>query len=265
VIAVISVLLSLLQPALAQMMFKASIVECQKNLKSILAGTLLYSDDNYDFYPENPIQGSRRYSYTLGGTDSSNNEKDNDGLIPILEPYFGGSLNNTFMCSGVKEHSYWKTPQANGIYNNDFDNFRRVWGGDVPSSYQLYFNTHQLSTGGKMMRKVGEYLHYTAYRAGSAVVKTNIVASDMSHEGTNHVAPGFSKTERTLNNNGALFYSSLWNNNYVFDDGSVLTYEHLVIPGETAYNTAKYQHYLKKVFAITIYEYCNIPRGYLVD
>ncbi len=264
VIAILSVLMSLLQPALVGAIYKAKIVTCQTNLKSIFTGTMLYTEDSNELYPIGDIQGLRRFSYYLGGTDSNRNEKDNDGLIPILEPYFGGTLNGTFMCPGAENNSYWSEPRANGIYRNDWKRFRRVWGANVASPYQLYFNTSTIpGSSGKVMKRFGDLLHFKAYRAGDAMLGTNIVASDMSHGGTNHVQPGVTSQEKSVTH-GTLFSAPVWNNNYVFDDGSVLMYKYIVDYG-AVYNNAAYQNYLKKVFAVTIYEYCNIPREYLVD
>jgi prepilin-type N-terminal cleavage/methylation domain-containing protein len=264
VMAILSILLSLLQPALIRAIYKAKTVACQTNLKSIFTGTILYTEDNNDFYPIGNIQGLRIFSYYLGGTDSNRNENDNDGLIPILEPYFGGTLNGTFMCPGAEDNSYWNTPMANGIYRNDWKRYRRVWSANVPSPYQLYYNTSTIpGSSGKVMKRLGDYLSFKAYRAGDAILNTNIVVSDMSHGGTNHVKPGFPLKEKAVTH-GTLFSAPVWNNNYVFDDGSVLMYEYIVDPG-AVYGTAAYQNYLKKVFAVTIYEYCNIPREYLID
>jgi prepilin-type N-terminal cleavage/methylation domain-containing protein len=68
VIAILAILLSLLQPALTNIMYTAKNTKCINNLKSLTNASLQYCDDNNDLYPDRglPING---YNGTPGLID----------------------------------------------------------------------------------------------------------------------------------------------------------------------------------------------------
>jgi competence protein ComGC len=87
VIAVLAILMSLLVPAINKMVEEAKHAKCVTNLKSLITGTSMYCDDNYDLYP------SRRSGASLTEMKSGSHDLRN-----MLRPYFGGACGPQFVC-----------------------------------------------------------------------------------------------------------------------------------------------------------------------
>jgi type II secretory pathway pseudopilin PulG len=253
VISILAVLMSLLTPSLNKMAFQAGLIGCKNNLKNIHLGLTLYVDDYNEFYPE--FEGPRKYTNGIG---ASNWDDKRGYIIPLMEPYFGGSLNNTFMCLGSEEHSFWKSTRES--YNDnkvldssapcdDWDRCRIGKGiGKAPQvPYQLYFNADFSPT--KMVRVGDSFEVNASKRNGSEknpneYVSFNILASDMSYWdvnllGTNHIRSSNYKDEKLDYASGGPYFSTpMVNNNYLFEDGSTRLFEYDLLLPYSAMSTA---------------------------
>jgi len=87
VIAILAVLMSLLQPSLNATIFKARLVQCSTNLKSIFLGLMNYAEDYDTSYPKDgPIR--------LDWLDYS--QPNHMDLRDKIFPYWGGNINAKF-------------------------------------------------------------------------------------------------------------------------------------------------------------------------
>jgi prepilin-type N-terminal cleavage/methylation domain-containing protein len=229
VIAILAVLMSLLQPALTKFFYKAELVSCKSNLNQISLGTFMYAGDNNDGYPRST--SLRDYTYRIGAFRSDHSKN----IIPLIEPYFGGTLNGTFMCPGAKKHPLWDDKQ-------DYDKNQSNYNYNSNSSYPLYFNQRGIKQNGgsfpekDAMSRLGEGHRRT--KNGADVWIINIIASDMSHGaaggaglGGNHIPPGQIYYYKTNEYRDGRFRGSydkfgpiIYDANFVLDDGSVVGY-----------------------------------------
>lgn len=91
VIAIISILSSLLLPALSLARYSAKLTVCKNQLKQIGQGLLLFANDNDSFYPYRGEMGEIRGNFqNLWGHNLSYENKID--LRDELRPYYGGYL-----------------------------------------------------------------------------------------------------------------------------------------------------------------------------
>jgi len=88
VIAIIAILAAMLMPALSRVREKARRISCINNLKQLGLAVLMYSDDNYGFYPVSFASGS--------GVLTDDGPIPNEGYVAGLWPYV--KVWKTFLC-----------------------------------------------------------------------------------------------------------------------------------------------------------------------
>jgi len=231
VITILAILISLMQPALINAIYKARVVKCSSNLKGIAAGVFMYADDYYDNY----VEGRRHNTWSIPNTASFN----------AFGQYFNGENNNyldatprnpAWLCPQAAVNIPWKAKTANSNKSTYalYPNYSTNWGWGTYESL--------------VMKRLGDPLWLVTHVTSTGTItkfKYNIIASDVCQGGnngkklmTNHLWK--TDFEFGLNNNawhgGAspLYFHSASGvsvSNYAFDDGSVKTY------GDFSYST----------------------------
>jgi prepilin-type N-terminal cleavage/methylation domain-containing protein len=82
VVAILSILLSILQPALVKCIYRTKKITCINNLKQLSTGLLLYSDDHNNLFP--PVRDEQQATW-LGGYSRLNFGT----TIKAVRPYWG--------------------------------------------------------------------------------------------------------------------------------------------------------------------------------
>jgi prepilin-type N-terminal cleavage/methylation domain-containing protein/prepilin-type processing-associated H-X9-DG protein len=105
VIAIIGILAALLLPALSRAKQKAQGISCLNNAKQLITAVMLYTGDNYEFYPPNPDGGTTDPGYNwvagqggIGGADEFNPDLIQDPTRSLLITYLGGTI-TVFRCT----------------------------------------------------------------------------------------------------------------------------------------------------------------------
>jgi len=254
VIAILALLMSLLQPALLNAIYKSQLIVCKKNLNNIVAGMSMYADDNNSLYPKHVNDRGKPYDF---GHNRDGKEKKG-AIMDLVDPYFD-SLNDTFMCPGADEISIWNESTKN------FDEVRSgYW--DIPSTgYMLNFNVSQHYI--EKMRKEGDTFSFAPYRGPETSVSFDIIASDLAINGTTHVPPAYEKIEKNITGGSpAKNYSGpIWDNHFAFQDGSVLRDTYFTIP--IGWMSAEMNWFYRERFASPSNDggnrYC-VPREFIV-
>ncbi len=221
VVSIIAILISLLQPAIRKAIYKARIAKCMVNLKNITNGVLMYCDDNNDLYPGSEApQSFRRTSDSFYSVSLKN--QATYGGFNILGSYVGGSNYGNTNDLNEKYNETWKCPQdAPGRPTSGYGSNRK--------SYAVYFNMmagtnahYQRSDLSQIMRRLGDsHIMTTTWNTtnpnhGSRPsplgwpLGFRIIASDTASTWYQH----------TFNHK----WNGLYDTNYSFDNGSVLTF-----------------------------------------
>lgn len=113
VVSILSILSSLLQPALKNVLVIAKISGCMSNLKNIASTMLVYAEDEKRFPPS--------YELNLDGTESTSWSttipKQNIGYDDLLAPYDGrGSLPNSVKTNWLIRTNASETPYGSAAY-----------------------------------------------------------------------------------------------------------------------------------------------------
>ncbi len=119
VIAVIALLISLLQPALVNAIYKTKLTTCALNQKNLVTIFAIYADDFDNAYPRNQ-------SYR-GGVENIGTYGRNDQIRDMIKPYFG-VLEDNFRCAGISQLP--KSKNLDTVVEYD----------TMPTDYYMYFN-----------------------------------------------------------------------------------------------------------------------------
>jgi type II secretory pathway pseudopilin PulG len=100
VISIIAVLSSLLVPAMRKTIRLSNNKVCKNNIKQIVTGTIIYSEDNNDYYPHdsNNMFRPNPQSIALLLPENWEDRSEHFDLRPLINPYFGDDLNGLFHC-----------------------------------------------------------------------------------------------------------------------------------------------------------------------
>jgi prepilin-type N-terminal cleavage/methylation domain-containing protein len=158
VVAVLSILMSLFVPSLKRVMRNTKELICVSNLKSVGMGIKMYTDDNYDFYPDRsiPVPSSRSDGkgifkgrlYATSDLLRMLTYKNNDvetvefNIYKGLVPYHGDreSMQRDYLCPFIKEELI---ASADNAWQKSYPQFpykQSNWHGTI-GSYNLYFST----------------------------------------------------------------------------------------------------------------------------
>jgi prepilin-type N-terminal cleavage/methylation domain-containing protein len=263
VISILAILMSLLQPALKGVIFRAQMVKCQTNFKNIGMGLLLYSDDNYDLYPKGRYTSGGSKGQVADARTSFNGLTSlgfKQDVLEIMEPYYtsGGetktqagmnqgfhgsgkkSFESVFLCPQVDDEKVWPYVAGWGQFHS-----RRV-----PAYYstympvQLYFNVRAHVGTAEVMTRVGDHWNWNTgyqkkwYKGPKSAIELNyrILAADIldgpwtqSYTITNHVQPGdINEYAQFQEAKGWRILNQVsFSSSYLFDDGSVKYYENI--------------------------------------
>jgi prepilin-type N-terminal cleavage/methylation domain-containing protein/prepilin-type processing-associated H-X9-DG protein len=104
VIAIIAILAALLLPALSRSKQQAQGTSCLNNGKQLVTAMILYTGDNFEFYPPNPDGGTTDPGYNWvagqagpGGADEFNPDLIQDPAHSLLITYLGQTI-SMFRC-----------------------------------------------------------------------------------------------------------------------------------------------------------------------
>src|SRR5215471_17613949 len=99
VISILGILAALILPALSRGKSRAQGVYCLNNGKQMMAGLLLYTDDNHDLFPPNPDDGNTVIGYNwcpgqagIGQAQEFNPDVLKDPKTSLLVNYLGGNV-----------------------------------------------------------------------------------------------------------------------------------------------------------------------------
>jgi len=229
VIAILAILMSLLQPALINAIWKAKNIACMTNLKQQGLALAMYCDDNMDKYP-NKWAGSSRHKD--GGVSIEHS-------YGMLLPYFPdkASMKSAFICPFV-------LPEIEKHHGPTTFPYNRM------QSYQLYYNIAYENRVGwdhtekTMMNKLGQRWQYGKDGGAASYKWFDIVSSDpimsrlrrgvrnfVTHPpiGAPIVRGEWSSRTDINVGHGAIawavadtpYWNGAYNANYLFSDGSV--------------------------------------------
>jgi len=264
VMAILAILMSLLQPALKKVMFKAKVTKCLNNLKQLGVVTLLYADEHNDLYPyakrlhTNPPDQYCNEDILTGNTDSSNGthaptnsyiHNTHWDMTTIMIPYIG---------SGIKQRDLHTCPFMKGKYPHsnhpNYDNYVLPINNNK-SSYTRYYNNRRGDGGTTeehIMRRLGDTWTGSSYGWAPVqnrnmrynIVMGEYVGSFFSSKYSNH---GDGKEEGVyvgspwfrLNFQIPKYHSSNW----LLDDGSATNQLIYVGPGQSMQNWGNFTYH----------------------
>jgi type II secretory pathway pseudopilin PulG len=220
VISMLAILASLLFPSYTEVRYRAEITDCKNRLNSLHIGMNLYVED-YHEYPRAYISGTtwanrtKAYHFGLGTSNHNNEIRETGSIVELMRPYFE-SQPNTLFCPSVNviwPHTssvFAKTPSVSGH-------------AVVSIGYNIYPGyCTAINENHKVMKKRGDTFTFTPWTT-TTDVKFNILASDLTNTGAGHMNP---RHARTISADIDIAYwtgevGSLFENNFVFEDGSV--------------------------------------------
>ena len=203
VVAVLSILMSLFVPSLKRVMRNTKELICVSNLKSVGMGIKMYTDDNYDFYPDRSIPVPSSLSDSGGifkGRLYATSDRlrmltyKNDDVETVefniykgLVPYHDDreSMQSVYLCPFIKDELI---ASADNAWQKSYPQFpykQSNWYGTI-GSYCLYFSTLKSKKKAKFinkpMLKLGEKWKLgSGGLNGTASKYSNVVASDLIH------------------------------------------------------------------------------------
>jgi prepilin-type N-terminal cleavage/methylation domain-containing protein len=224
VIAILAILMSLMQPALLNAMYRAKLTSCATNQKNLHVLLMMYADDNYDLYPKNT---NCRSSLPHLGTNTNNNIRE------LIKPYCD-SLENTFRCAGTSDL----------FKGNNLDDAGQ--NASMPTDYYMYFSVRDVASNGQakigmdkssgyktekaslQMLRVGDTWtpNFTGHYLDTEGPQFDFIANDIKIAGGyNHIAPSFEPYTTDFWQTKGFWLGGIGDSNHLFQDGSVVLLE----------------------------------------
>jgi len=206
VIAIIAILAAMLLPALGKAKYQARLLLCKTNIRQIGLGSIMYANDNSNYYPHRdgngPQGGGMRMPWLLRSSNPGNEYDDR----PKLQSYIDGNL---FRCPINRS--------PNPYLSSDYH---------VNSTYTMYFGWTMLD-GEQGMLRPGQRCTYNGNKFDILACTFNLVYPNWvgaSHPDNTYMTKtsggyGYSNTTSTLR--GPVDF------NFSHDDGSVTTMTHV--------------------------------------
>ena len=240
VIAIMSVLISLLGPSLKRTVYISEKFSCKNNIKQLVQGVIMYADDNNDYYP---MTSSPRDGYIYHGLcrlDLPNGSPESQA--ELLRPYWGGNervkaryFNNNGSQKGMMVFDVTDIERCPLRYSTQEG--KNYW--EYTGSYAYFFGLNGYQGSGiKVMERVGDVYHpgSTGTGALSQIEGTTALISDVfidysgwryanHHEMESFVSPwiGF-RLDGTWEMGVRSGYRPKMTANFAGDDGSVEEY-----------------------------------------
>jgi type II secretory pathway pseudopilin PulG len=224
VITVLALLISLLQPALLNVIYRTKISTCALSQKNIHLSLMAYADDNYDFYPKN-------IDYRNGLNNLGHGVTRN--IRDLIKPYCD-SLENTFRCAGTS--SLYKGNNLDTVVAYD----------TMPTDYYMYFSVRDVASNGQakigmdkasgykvekaslQMMRVGDTWtpNFTGHYLNTEGPQFDFLVNDIKiGGGYNHIAPFFQPYTTDFWQTKGFWLGGTGDSNHLFQDGSVFLLE----------------------------------------
>lgn len=238
VVSIIALLIALLLPTLNKARYVSRLAVCASNLREIHIGLLTYATEYARWYPTNGTD------WVIRGTTYGFPKDQSYGGVTIKETaykelatYYGWPEKDR---KGLTyRNKLWRCPQG-WVENEErsyYSVFSDTWAGISFASYVGPFPApRSIDTPENMMRKVGDRwkMAHSWRRAPGypANPEYNILASDINHRvghsgggiSTNHMWGDTREDAPHYAPLGIKSFSNEASANYLFDDGSVVTY-----------------------------------------
>lgn len=168
VIAIISILMALLLPALSRAKYEARIANCKSNLRQVATGTTLYATDFDDWYPSGYHSRGGAGHYIEGKVDSRSYQ-DQPQWNSLANYFKGGNFsdfrnlqsrgNPIFRCPEGEKKVSWNPETSDRSFYSTFYATYAGCSGRAGNDPEYYYASPD-----RVMKRVGDKLTYSGYK-----------------------------------------------------------------------------------------------------